>query len=115
MQMRLAFVFTALATPVLADSFDGLYQFDDADPIACTQVGYGNADLELYRDDILFIETACKLTNPTGLRDMPEGVLYDAVCTGEGDTWTERMLVYESFDDLAIISRGAVRAYKLCQ
>ena len=114
--MRLALMLIALSSPALADQLNGLYVFETAPSDGqCTMVDYGNADLEIYNDTIVFIETECVLTQPTAIRDMSEGVLYDAVCTGEGDTWTERMMLYKTFEGVAVISRGAARTFRVCE
>ncbi|MDB4213741.1 hypothetical protein N9741_02600 [Octadecabacter sp.] len=114
--MRLTLILIAMSSPAFADRLNGLYVWDTApEGGQCTMVGYDNADLEIFDNTIAFIETQCVLTEPTAIRDMSEGILYDAKCTGEGETWTERMMMYEIFDGVAIISRGAVRTFRHCQ
>lgn len=108
---------TPAAADVLADAA-GLYVWDtgEAGVVAtCTAVDYDNAMLQIQGNTLTYIETTCKLANPTALRDMPEGTLYDAVCNGEGDIWSERVMVYDTYAGVAVISRGAVRTYRACQ
>jgi hypothetical protein len=117
--MRIALVLAVMATPAMSDILSdagGLYKWGTAEfGATCTAVDYDNADLEIRGNSISFIETNCKLSNPTMLRDMPEGMLYDAVCSGEGDVWQERMMIYKTYDGIAVISRGAVRPYRRCE
>ena len=117
--IRVAAALALLATPATADvlaDVQGLYRWGTSEAGgACTSVEYDNANLGIQGNTLSYIETTCKLANPTAVRDMPEGTLYDAVCNGEGDVWSERVLVYKTFDGVAVISRGAVRTYRLCQ
>ena len=74
-----------------------------------------DATIEIREGAVWFIESRCELTNPVALRDMPEGMLYDGLCAGEGETWSERMLVYRTYDGVAVLSRGAARTYSRCE
>lgn len=105
-----------LASPVVAQNLDGVYYWQDSDPgFGCAESAYAEFQITIEGNKISFVETQCKLGDPVGIRDMAEATLYDAVCTGEGDTWTERMLVYETYDGVALLSRGAARTYTRCQ
>lgn len=106
------------AAPVAAQSLDldGVHRWLGSDPAtACDTSVYNDGQMTIDGATVAFIETSCKLGDPVAIRDMPEGTLYDAVCNGEGDIWTERMLVYKTFDGIAILSRGAVRTYQRCE
>jgi len=114
--MRFLIALTLLAAPAVADTYDGRYFWRGGDPVtACDPDVYNDGSITIDGPQISFIESSCQLTKPTALRDMPEGTLFDAICSGEGDTWTERMMVYKTFDGVAVISRGAVRTYTRCQ
>jgi hypothetical protein len=114
--LRLALVAALLATPVFADTFDGRYFWRGTDPLTgCDPEAYNEGSITIGEGQIAFIESNCTLTKPTALRDMPEGTLFDAVCFGEGETWTERMMVYKTYDGVAVISRAAARTYSRCQ
>ena len=105
-----------LASPVAAQNLDGVYHWVDTDPAtSCDTDGYNPFQVTIEGNKVSFVETQCKLGNPEEISDMPEGTLYEAVCSGEGDTWTERMIVYETFDGVALLSRGAARTYTRCQ
>lgn len=49
--------------------------------------------LEVTPMAIQFWESSCDLTNPTNLRGLPDAKLYDAVCYGEGEEWTYRVML----------------------
>jgi len=114
--MRLAIVLAVLATPVVADTYDGEYYWTGTDPVqGCTDDGYNDMSVKIDGTLIFWIETTCDLRNPTEIRDMSDGTLYDAYCSGEGDKWTERMLLYQTYEGVAVLSRGAVRTYSRCE
>ena len=114
--MRVAAVLAPLAAPVAADTYDGTYYWAGTDPVqGCATDGYAEMSIEIDGPRIFFIETTCELSNPTALRDMPEATLFDATCSGEGDKWTERMMFYQTYDGIAVLSRGAARTYSRCE
>ena len=117
--MRLAAFLVVLTTPATADilaDLQGLYKWDTGEPAgSCTFVEYDDANFGIEGNTVQWIETTCKLSNPTAVRDMPEGMLYDAVCNGEGDIWSERMFIYQTYAGVAVLSRGAVRTYTRCE
>lgn len=116
MTKRAALALVFLASPVVSQDLDGVYRWQDSDPATgCDSSAYAEFQVTISGNQISFVETQCKLGNPMPIRDMPEGTLYDAVCAGEGDTWTERMLVYRTFDGVALLSRGAARTYSRCE
>lgn len=118
--MRLAVALTLLAGPlahpVAAQDFDGLYYWTGTDPVqGCEGLGSTETTIEITEGSIWFVESGCELTNPTAVENMPEGTLYDAVCYGEGETWTEGMFIYKTFEGIAVLSGGAARTYTACQ
>ncbi|MGJ8610169.1 MAG: hypothetical protein ACSHWY_03685 [Octadecabacter sp.] len=114
--MRLTLALSLLVTPAVADSFDGSYYWQGSDPVVgCDLDRYNDSSIQIEGSQIHFIETTCELANPTSLRDMPEGTLFDAVCSGEGEIWSERMMIYSTYDGVAVLSRGAARTYSRCE
>ena len=106
----LAVTVSLLAAPAIAGPFDGTWAMDRAH---CSGV-YQETQVRISGDSISFIETTCRLTNPTNLRDMPEAKLYDLACSGEGSTWSERTLIGKDDDNLLIYNRGFARSYSRC-
>ncbi len=114
--MRLVLALTLLATPILADTNDGRYYWSGTSALTgCDPDAESDGSITISNGQVSFIETSCKLSNPTAMRDMTEGTLFDALCSGEGETWNERMMIYQTFDGVAVISRGAVRTYSRCE
>jgi len=114
--MRLTLALALLATPAFAEGYDGSYYWQGSDPVSgCDRTQYNDGSIQISDNQIFFIESSCKLANPTALRDMPEGTLFDAVCSGEGEVWAERMMIYSTYDGLAVLSRGAARTYSRCE
>ncbi len=114
--VRLAFILTALAAPLSAQSLDGRYYWPDLNPAqACDPQAYSDGAITIAGDQIAFVESRCNLTNPVSVRGMDGTYLYDAKCTGEGEDWTERMMVYPTFDGVAVLSRGWARTYIRCK
>ena len=110
--MRLGLIAGVLAMvsaiPAAAIALDGTYGLDCSAEISDMRV-------TVEGDRIKFWETRCRLTNPVNIRDMEGAVLYDAVCTGEGVDWTERMLLMPSMDGgLIRLGRGVAVTYDRC-
>lgn len=112
--MRLAFLMVMAATPALA--FDGLYRPDEpwAEGWDCQTVGMDGGALAVQDGKFYGVENTCELTNPTAIRGM-DGILYDAVCTGEGMTATLRMMLMQVEGGLAVIRDGSVTTLKRCE
>ena len=84
-----------MAGAVWADTsrFDGRYKLNPDVP-GCV-VGEGdvaNAAFEIRNGRFISIETECRLTNPTNIRDMG-AMLYDLTCSSEGEEWSDRILL----------------------
>ena len=105
-----------LATaPAFAGPFDGLYRPDVewAEGWDCQSIGSDGGALAV-RDDVYYgVESACQLTNPVAVNGM-SAVLYDAQCSGEGETWSKRMMFMPLEGGLAVISDGVVNQLKRC-
>ncbi|WP_132600574.1 hypothetical protein [Rhodovulum adriaticum] len=108
-----------LASPAFAGPFDGRWELD---PASCGAV-YSEARVAIADDRIGFVESACRLTNPTAIRGMDSAVLYDMECSGEGMmecsgegmTWSERILLARDGEaGLLIYSRGFASRRQRC-
>ena len=106
----LSTVFGLIALPVAAGSIQGTWA---GQPEHCTGT-YPETKVKISGSRISFMDSSCTLENPTALRGMPEAKLYDKTCSGEGETWSERVLIGNDGDDLMIYSRGYVSTYKSC-
>lgn len=93
------------ATPALA--FDGTYG-------NCAGTG-DSVPLRIEGDIIQFYESSCQMTNPVLVRDMEGAVLFDFVCSGEGEEWTERAFVQWAHDGgLILVWRGFAQMLPRC-
>jgi hypothetical protein len=94
------------ATPALA--FDGRYG-------DCGVSAGDNVPVVIAGTEIRFYESACQMTNPVLVRDMPGAVLFDFVCEGEGETWTDRAFVQWAYDGgLILVWRGFAQMLPRC-
>mgnify|MGYP000881520213 FL=1 len=101
--------------PVVAGAgpFDGVW---DGSPGACVQP-LSDMRATISGDEIRFYESTCRLSNPTAIRGMTDAVLYDAACSGEGQTWSNRILLARTGpegEELAILSEGYLTQRQLC-
>lgn len=108
------FALALLATPALAQGYDGQYQIGQCTP------GVSDSQMTISGDQIRFWESSCSLTNPVPVRDMAGATLFDAVCSGEGENWTYRLLMmpgtsFEApYTDLILLRVGSVVLYQKC-
>jgi hypothetical protein len=111
--MRALAVFLAVvATPLAAQEFDGLYR-PAGSAWDCTSVGSDGGALAV-RDGVLYgVESACSLTNPTRVNGM-NAALFDAECTGEGESYSYRVMLLRIPDGLAVIEDGSVNELERC-
>lgn len=111
--MHLAPLLVLVASPAFA--FDGLYRPDQpwAEGWDCQTVGMDGGALAVRDGKYYGVENTCELTNPTAIRGM-DGILYDAVCSGEGMTETFRMMLMQVDGGLAVIRNGSVSTLKRC-
>ena len=101
----------ALATP-----YDGLYRpnYDFALGWDCTTVGMDGGALALEGDRLIGLENACRLSAPVEVRDM-NAVLYDASCSGEGETTSERIMLMAHEFGVYVIRDGMVLDWLRCE
>ena len=101
------------AAPAWAGPFDGVW---DGSGAQC-QRAMSDARVTVSETALAFWETHCTLSNPTAIRDMPDAMLYDAACSGEGETWESRVLLARlSFggDRLLILMGGVETIRQRC-
>ncbi|QBF34040.1 hypothetical protein [Thalassococcus sp. S3] len=115
--MRAALLLLALGTAAQAGPYpyDGLYRPDAdwAEGWDCQSVGIDGGALAVRGGQFFGVENTCTLSNPTQIRDM-DATLYDATCTGEGMTSTERLMLMRLPDGLAVIRDGSVAQLRRC-
>jgi hypothetical protein len=104
-----------LAAPGVAGPFDGIYRPDQpwAENWDCASVGLDGGALAIEGDTFKGVENQCKLTNPMPVTGM-DAILYDAECSGEGETVSYRMMVMRLPEGVAIIEDGFINPLKLC-
>ena len=106
MRIRAAALLVLLAAPALA--FDGRYG-------DCGVSAGEDVPVVIEGDVIRFYESQCRMTNPTLVRDMPGAVLFDFVCQGEGETWTDRAFLQRTEDGgLILVWRGFAQTLAYC-
>lgn len=93
-----------------AGPFDGTYQFEGW---SCANIGEDGGALAIQDNMFFGVENTCELTNPTPVRDM-DAILYDAKCAGEGETYSQRLMIMRTSDGVAIIQDGWVSDVKSC-
>lgn len=107
--VSLVFVLALAPAAASSQSFDGNYAIGD-----CALPGDGA--MTLAGATISFYESACRLSNPSLLPGFDEGILYDASCAGEGETWKEKLLVMPALSGgLVVVTPGWASVYERCQ
>lgn len=111
------FAFAACVVPSLAVAqtadFDGAWTLGD--PTRCV-FGLDDPNLFMRIENGLLrgYESICRLTDATPIRGM-SAVLFDAACEGEGDVWTQRVLLMrEDPDQLIELRDGYALRYRRC-
>lgn len=100
----------AMATP-----YDGRYRpnYDFAESWDCTNVGMDGGAMEISGDRLVGVETACTLSDPVEVRGM-NGVLYDADCSAEGESYSERVMLLAHDFGVYVIRDGIVTDWLTC-
>ena len=81
----------------------------------CVLHGPDSPPIEVTASSVEFYETSCDLVNPTNLRGIMEGKLYDMQCFSEGDMWSRRAFIATNGGDGLIIYRdGIALTYEKC-
>lgn len=120
MKPALALVAALLAATVVASGatsgpYDGLYVPEGMNwSCRADQLGMDGGALAFRGDELVGVENYCKLTQPTQVRGM-NAVLFDAVCSGEGEEYTERVMLMPHFQNgIYIIRDGGVADWRRC-
>lgn len=111
MRMRVGTIAAMCLVPGLAAAqvADGVYEIGQ-----CTEAG-SEGRVTVAGTAVSFHESRCELTNETKVRDMAGAILYDAVCSGEGETWTRRLMLMQGPSDrLVIVQPGFATTYQRC-
>lgn len=100
-----------LAGPLAAQDYDfgGLYRpvGEAFEGWACTEetIGQDGGALAVKDGTFFGLESACELTNPVNIRDM-NARLFDAVCTGEGESYSYRLMLMKKEGGLIFAQDG---------
>ena len=107
-----ALVLGALLTPQMAAAlpWDGTYrpsaEADCADEAGVLRIGEGM---------LHGVESTCRMTDPVDVLDLG-ATLYVMECSGEGETWSERVMLMKAAegDGIYLMWRGYAFRYDLC-
>lgn len=117
MMRALGLLAALLATPVLAAGpYDGLYRPDQpwAEGWDCRSVGSDGGALAIMDGAFFGVESRCDLTAPVQVRGM-NATLYDAVCAGEGETWSYRVMIMTTETGVVIVRDGFANPLRRCE
>lgn len=105
----------SFATTALSQSFYvGTWVDEHASCSPDSDTGDYLIRLRLTETTMTHYESSCALTNPVSIRDI-NGILFDMVCTGEGEEWTERgLFIVDNEGGLLYHRRGRNDIYTLC-
>jgi len=107
-----AVLIAAIAT---ATPFDGLYKLVDGS-WSCNpeDIGMDSGALSLQDGYLHGIENSCELTEPTNVRGM-DAVLYDALCSGEGEQYSYRLMILRHEQGIYLVQDDYVAEWHNCQ
>lgn len=106
---RIVLALSLAAPAALAQTHDGDYALDGA----CGAMSDGR--LTVSDGEIVFWESACALQPLSPIPELGNAVIYDITCTGEGESWTDRIvLMNESGGGLIMLRPGFVAEYARC-
>ena len=101
----------AYATP-----FDGLYAPANGFEFwSCkaSELGGDGGAVGVENGHLQGVENACELTNPTNIRGM-DAILYDGVCSGEGEQYTHRVMLMRHDSGIYVIQDGYSAEWRSC-
>ena len=109
-------VLTCLPLAATGGPFEGLYRpnFDATRSWDCQTIGIDGGALAVQGDRLRGIETECALSDPVEVRGMA-AVLYDAACSGEGETNAERVMLMTHAYGIYVIRDGIVADWLRCE
>lgn len=113
--MRRAVLTAALILPVVAQAgpFDGTYRI--AANADCALVGQDGGAIRIADGQFEGVENTCRMTKPVDVNDM-DAQLFTLECSGEGSTWTERLMVMNKAEGngIILIWDGYAFVYERC-
>ncbi|MEX0281235.1 MAG: hypothetical protein AB3N13_08620 [Arenibacterium sp.] len=113
-------IIVAIAVSTIAASatpFDGLYAPSDSFGMWSCQamdIGADVGAVGILEGYLQGVENACELTNPTNVRGM-DAILYDANCSGEGETYSHRVMLMRHDEGIYVIQDGYVAEWRRCR
>jgi hypothetical protein len=115
MQRSLYFFLTLLPISAAAAPYDGLYRPNVQAAMLwdCHSVGQDGGAVAVMGDQLIGVENRCTLTNPVEVRGMA-ATLFDAACNGEGESYSERVMLMAQPGGLYVIRDGAVSDWVRC-
>jgi len=82
---------------------------------SCSGNPYSDGGMELNGSQILFYESACTVSNPVAVQGMAGAYLYDAQCSGEGETWSARYMIMPGWDnEVVFVQEHWAGVYAYC-
>ena len=92
-----------------AGPFDGIYRpnYDFAADWNCTDIGRDGGALAIQDHKLIGVENYCELTDPVQVNRM-NAILYNAMCAGEGMTYSERVMLMKNEHGVYVIRDGFV-------
>lgn len=101
----------AYATP-----FDGLYAPADSFERwsrKASEIGEGLGAVGVVGGYLEGVENSCELTKPTNIRGM-DAIVYDAICSGEGEQYTHRVMLMRHDSGIYVIENGYSSKWRSC-
>lgn len=98
-----------MLTAVQAGQFDGKYRLDmNWD---CKTVGMDGGAIQIRGGKLHGVESTCLMKKPAKVRGM-DAVLYDLQCSGEGETWSNRLMLIKQKGGILYIQDGFATQWK---
>jgi hypothetical protein len=99
-----------------AADYDGIYRpnYAWAEGWDCRSVGTDGGAISIADGVLNGVENQCVLKNPVNIRGM-DATLFNAECTGEGETDGYRLMILKTTDGLALIQNGSVIDLRRCE
>ena len=110
------FLLPFMATSAFAlGEYEGIYRpaAEWADNWDCKRLGQDGGAMAVIDNQFVGIGRACRLSNPVNVRDI-DATLFDADCSAEGNGMTERMMLMEMTDGIAVLTNGSVILLRQC-
>jgi hypothetical protein len=96
----------------MAGPYDGTYRYDNG--WNCRDIGSDGGAIRIANGRSHGVENNCRMTNPVAIRGM-KATLYDRDCSGEGETWSDRiMLMRQDGGKLLIVNQGVSHVWQRC-